>query len=431
MTMSGFFMDLDLCPLHSFYKLGYTDLAMKKIKKLFLMLTYFFMIFVLLMKEQSFALLQPDQLYVEGRLDVQTSVDYFRTTTNFNSNGTTSSLPANNYLQVINLASQVRWAAFETLGFRFGGNMGFIESSDLLATRANSAINRLDFGIDYLSLKMHSWEAILDFEYSHSLEPVDVNTDSALTNSGAHEMKPQIILRYQAPTYFLFGQTGINYRTDGLSTLWNYGTGAEYLFDTFSLGAQLQGYMSVTDDSKINQTSYRDFVTSRVNAGSKYYYSVNPGLIHTDVYVNLPFTEKLHMQLKAGYDLAGNNTAQGILLAALLRFSFDDVGSLSSHFGGSGGGGNQQDRPLPVVPEERFKVETNDGVNQKYFTPKDPIKENYNKPTDQILPVPKPVKKKKKKNVTLDSSLQKGGMKSPLSQPGYSIKLKRTGTKSK
>ena len=87
-----------------------------------------------------------------------------------------------------------------------------------------------------------------------------------------NEIKAFVHGSYEGGFLVPFAKAGINYRTEGLSTLFLYTIGTEFRFDFVSLGAGLNGLMSIKDDDKTNQPQDREFITNQVNAGSKRYY---------------------------------------------------------------------------------------------------------------------------------------------------------------
>ena len=381
------------------------------------------------------AYLLTDQVYHDNRIDFYLDTDFYKTTSNFDSSGSKTDLPFSNSFQIINVTPQIRWVVFHDLGLRVGANVGDSQSSDTAATRSNSTFNRFDLGADYLLFDHTQFETILDFEYSGSLQQVVTNADDALNNNGASEVKPTLILRMNLDGFTPWAYVGGNFRDQGLSSLVTYGVGGEFHLSSFGLGADLKGYSSVTNDKYTNQASVRESLTARVDAGSKLYYSINPNLLTTDVFVNYALTDNFKVKFYGGYDVAGSNISQGFTVGGTINFSFNDAASekRSEHVEHA-----EPVQPRPkhrkkkvvnanaTTPDTGFKEDTNDGVDQNYFKPVAPTDENYVKPIDHegedgwSKPQTDEDQIQNGTGSATDSESQKA-----LDQMGYQIKLKK------
>lgn len=377
------------------------------------------------------ALVAPDQVYRSGRIDLATQFDYYKTTANFDANSSKADLAGSSSYQLFNFTPALRWGFFENAGLRFGTNIGSATSENSIATRKNSSLNRIDFGLDYRVFEVSGFEAILDFEYSSALEKVALqtgssfNNDTALNNDGANEIKPSLLIRFQGDGFYPYAHIGYNQRSEGLSSLLTYGGGAEFRFEDFGVGTSLQGYSTVKNDEKTLQQ--RKLVTDIVNAGSFKFFSVNPSHLDLQVFINFATSENLALKLFAGYDLLGTNTSQGLLAGAQVRLSFDDVISLSNLFSSS----NKSRAKVKTQNNKKFKEETEDGVDQNYFKPLDePTQDNYIKPMDgSSVPTSEEseeeLAKKKKGSTQNVQQNQQQGVQQSLDELGYTIKLKK------
>lgn len=424
----GFFIlaDLDLCLLLLVYKLGYTGVAMKKtsttlrskVKLAILGLALF-------STAQAKAFFDPYQIYRPQRFDLAIDTQFYKTTANFDSGGEKQDLAFENSFQVIDVTPQLRWGMFRDFGVRVGGNVGTAESVDPLNTRNNSTFNRLDAGADYQLLNFESFQTIVDFEYSHPIEKVSETTDDALNGNGATEIKPTLIMRADLGSFYPYGYVGGNIRSEGLSTLLTYGVGGEFRFSELGLGAVVEGFSSVKDDQYTNSASRRDAVTTRVNGGSKKYYSINPNSLAAELFLNFAMTDFIKFKAYGGADVMGSNISQGFFVGAALTFTLDY-------------GRHDHDDEEPVVRRARpaakkakakqvengFREDTNDGVNQNYFKPVDPSNDDYVQPIEeeqQQQPQPQ--------NGT--SSSINPSTQQDLDQLGYTIKLKKLKKKKK
>lgn len=338
------------------------------------------LILILLLTDNAKAAFKPDQIYRSNRLDISVDTQFYKTTANFNSSGSKTDLVNDNYYQIIDVTPQIRYGLTQSLGVRLGGNVGNAQSSDIVANRSNSTFNRLDVGGDFLFLEFGSLQTIFDFEYSHALEKVDANTDSALNGSATSDIKPTFILRMNMESFYPYANIGANFRSDGQSNLLTYGGGGEFRFQEFGLGAEVQGFTSISDDKYTNQAFRRDNVTLKVNGGSKRFYSINPSLLTGKLFLNFPVSKTFFIKLYGGYDFVGSNMSQGFLAGGSIAVSFDDLFKSSAK--------STPSRSSRITPTDRsttkpqprtqgFREDTNDGVNQEYFKTIKPSQDNY------------------------------------------------------
>lgn len=404
-----------------------------------------YMVCSFLIFDYANAFLSPDQVYKNGRFDLAIESAYFRSTQNFDANGTQQTLLNSNSYQLINVNPQIRWGIFKDLGVRAGFNIATAESADLSATRKNSTFNRIDFGLDYLLIDSSGFQGIVDFEYAYAADKIATNTDSVINGPGASEIKPSLILRMPIEHLYPYGLIGINYRSEGLSTLLTYGLGAEYHFSEIGLGAALKGYSTIKNDDNSNNTSIRDTITTRVNAGSKKFYSINPNLLTTEMFLKFLVTDNTMIKAFANYDVYGSNIAQGFTVGATLTLSIDsslgfgqnssyrtdnkpvprkqNTNSVNRQNPTTHSKKNNNSTVIPRVSEEPtlFKEDTNDGVNQDYFKPVTPQKEEYIQPIDQNN---SQIETAPHQNDSMSSSTDES-LKNDLDQLGYTIKLRK------
>ena len=425
-TISGFefefFMtaDLDLCLLLLVYKLGYTDVAMKKTSNT---LRFVVLSLTLLSSAQSWAFFDPYQVYRPQRFDLSVDTQFYKSTANFDSGGEKTDLPFENSYQLIDVSPQLRWGMFRDLGVRLGGNIGTSESVDPINTRNNSTFNRIDVGADYQLLNFESFQTIIDFEYSHPMEKIETNTDSSLNSNGATEIKPTVIMRMDVGSFYPFAYLGGNIRGEGLSTLLTYGVGGEFRFSELGLGAALDGFSSVKDDEFTNSATRRDIITTRVNGGSKKFYSINPNGLAAEIFLNFAMTDWMKFKAYGGADVTGSNTSQGFFVGGALTLTLDyGDGSHDDVEEQRVIRRNQRVKKTKAKSNNGFQESTEDGVDQNYFKSVDPNNEEYIQPIEEQPP----------QNGTSSSvDPSNSATQSDLDQLGYQIKLKKLKKKKK
>lgn len=366
----------------------------------------------------------PYQIFRKDRIDIELTANYFKSEINFGSDGTQQNLTSGNYFQNIDMTPTARWEYFEDIGFVAGLNVAASESSDPLTTRKNSIVNRVDLGADYLFWNSDIHETFVRFIYSHPLEKNSGSTDSVSTSDGATEIKPEIIMRFNLDGLYPYVQGGLNYRSEGLSTLATYGAGIELRFSEIGLGAAILGRASIKDDDYTNSIAVRDAVNNRVNGGSKKYFSVNPN--STDLELSMVFSasENLLFKLFGGSTLIGSNSAVGYNAGLSVNFNFDDE---KYHSTVKRKNKSKTNENLNVISREPtpndFKEDTNDGVNQEYFKPVSPAQKSYiNKVEGKSEAI---------KNATDAEPVGQSVQSEPISKTEYSIKLKQKKSKKK
>ncbi|MBC7421672.1 MAG: hypothetical protein H7328_13165 [Bdellovibrio sp.] len=321
--------------------------------------------------------------FAEDRFESQISVDYFKTEANYSSEGTSSGLPSGNSYQITDIHILGRYVPLIDFGIYAGLNIGNSQSINTVATRKNSTLNNITFGADYLLYKADAFSTYGDLSYDFALEKVKSDTDSVLNNDGAGQLKVGLTSIFDFGGIVPFAQLGLNYRTQGLSTLLTYGGGIEFRFEnSLTLGGALNGYLTIKEDSNTNQAFERDNITLRVNGGSKRFYGINPNNLDSDIYLKYSYDQDLSFKFGGGTTLLGSNSAQGYHLGAAVVW-------------GIGGRRVRYSRPVrrenPVIqPRQQtphFQEDTNDGVNQDYFKPVKPSKEEYVKPVDEDLKI--------------------------------------------
>ncbi len=312
------------------------------------------------------------QGYNSGHFDFDASLDYFKTTSNFLPDGSKLKLPSGNQFQSINSLIGARYVFFDDLGLFGKMGVGNAESKDSLSTRTNSTVSHVLIGADYRIFKFDAWTVTALLSYSQALEKISATTDSALNNDGANEVKAFLESSYKLGDFVPYAKAGINYRSEGLSTLFLYTLAAEIRSTSLAGGAAINGLMSIKDDEKTNTPGDREAITNRVNGGSKRYDSINPNLTDLEIYLKYKMYNDLVFKLTTSYTLAGSNSAEG------LQFGLAATWSFGQHVKKSSAKKLETLKPVTLDPTDKnFKEDTNDGVNQDYFKPVTPSKSDY------------------------------------------------------
>lgn len=303
------------------------------------------------------------QSFAGRPLSVNVDLQYYKTDTNFESDGSRQSLPSGNSFQQYNFTPRVRWQ-FSDFALLGGFNVGNSESNDAAYVRKNSMLNRIDLAGEYLFMRDVWYRLFGRLSYVHGLEKIDYNGDTALTSDGDSEINPEVIVNVDfEENIYTFAKGGLILRGEGLSTLGTYGIGSEWRSPDYGFGAALLGQVSLKQDSHTDDANYRNDLNNRVNAGSKIFNSINPNSHQLELNFNFRMGYASLFKVYAGSALMGSNTSTGYYLGLNINWVLDYEPDFSRR---------SEPAPTPV-----FKENTNDGVNQDYFKPSQPQNQDY------------------------------------------------------
>ena len=237
--------------------------------------------------------------------------------------------------------------------------VGVAESKDPNKSRSNSQLNRLLVGSDF-KMGDGAFQLIPDFNLSIPL--MKNSSDAVQTGEDTFTSTAQIIGLLHWSKFLSEAHGGVTYRGDGLSTLFIYGVGSQWIFSSKNtLGAEIRGLSSITDDKYSNQSSQRESIPLSVNGRSAKLNTVNPTLLESNIWIQLT-GQSWGTQLGIGTTINGSNTAAGQQAFMNLIYNFNLKSAQSE----------------PV----QFIENTEDGIDQNLF-----------KPTEVKPPPPPPVKK--------------------------------------
>ena len=303
-----------------------------------------------------------------GRFDYHLSADVFNSSANFDSNGGKQNLITNASVRSIGTATSVRYLFWDRLGIYTGLFFNNFESNNGITTRTNSLLTYYQAGLDFQFFRKNNWSLFLDGNFKYANEQIDANGDSALASDGANEIAAQVNGVYDNGSLRFFGRLGGTYREQGLSQLLKYGVGTDYAFADFRLGLEIEGLSTISNDENTSTPINRDLLTTRVNAGSRAYYSINPNQTVAKIYAGYSYEKDFNIKIFAGSTVIGSNSAQGVVGGLAFNWGFG-ITKTPPRYDGADNDGQK--------PDPGFKVDTNDGVNQDLFknTPPTPPKQ--------------------------------------------------------
>lgn len=304
--------------------------------------------------------------------DFELASQFFYSEANYGAFGTgTHSLPDGNHYQLLDITFESRYVPQPTWSMFVLGNIGNAESDDIVAKRTNSSFNQAAAGIDFL-IYTGSFELVPEFLLVMPFERVDSSSDTVLNSEGVIELHSRLIAQKDFGSWRGYGWLGFNYRGEGRSYLVPYGVGALLKFSRVQWGAEILGFQSVSSDSTSGNAALRTGYINGVNAGSKKFYSVEPSLVDTQLYMNWLVSRKWMVQINGGATLAGENSAAGFHVGGFFRYSFDMTEGFTQPEDEMPSSRSNIYNDSDLSSEKKvksFREDTNDGVDQQIFKP--------------------------------------------------------------
>ncbi|HRO68055.1 MAG TPA: hypothetical protein PL182_10860, partial [Pseudobdellovibrionaceae bacterium] len=291
------------------------------------------------------------------------------------------------------------WALFGSLA------MGNAESNGTDAVRSGTALTGAQFGVEWNLGLSDFVDVIPQASFYLPFEKVTSDQDSVMTSEGVDETLLNLHLQTAFEGFRLYGALGYLMRGEGRSNLLPWRVGMEWPFRTFLMGARLMGYESISDDKDAGSTTgeaNRLTTIDRVSAGSFKFYSVNPGVVDSDVYVAFALSPAFHMGLQGGLTLTGSNSASEYHAGASLTYRFTPAPIRSSR-----PAVKDEDR-LSIDPYvDQFREDTHDGIDQDLFKPKPKPRQ---RPVRRTQPVKPPVDREAEEMKRLQQQLDEAEM---------------------
>ena len=300
--------------------------------------------------------------FATNRFDLYFSTAYFASLANYDAGGSKQNLISGAAFQDTSLSSEVRYLFHEKMGVRTGVHFNNVVSNNGTQTRTNSAVTHYSVGADLQVYNTRYWSIYLDGAYKISAQEINSSTDDALASDGVNEGLVSAVIAYDDEAWRFYGKAGYNHRLEGLSGLATYGLGGDFGNSIFKVGLNFFGISTIQDDEKTATPFDRDLLTTRVNAGSRRYYSINPNLLEGQLYVVYNWDKDLAVKVFSGQTLMGSNAADGFTFGLAFNWGFGPTKK--------GIRSNSTPNKSKLSDDEAgFKVETEDGVNQDLFQP--------------------------------------------------------------
>lgn len=356
-----------------------------------------------------------------GEFDLEGAFQYNQATGNYDNGSKFSSLPSGDSFSIMNVDLGGRWVLYPRLGFFASAGIASAQSKDSTKTRSNSSITDVTAGFDYLFLSRKTWALWPEFTLKYPFQRVDYGADGVLNDEGAIEATARVVGRIRLGSFDSFAYVGYSYRDEGRSGLLPFGAGAEIPVSNLKIGAELNGYQTVVNDSGTNNIYSRDFVSYR-DGGSLYFDSINPARLDLNAWLKWNH-DPYQIKFGGGTTLAAANTSGGWWAFASVEYQLQTVWSKNAP--------HNNPQPDGVMDKSgHFQEELDDGVDQNLFAPPMPEAPPQAQPArpaplldESTPPVVKP-KNPTKQEVRQQKKEQQQKLQNDLDQTEMQIELK-------
>ncbi len=322
--------------------------------------------FLVLVGETAWASFDDYQHFRKGTYDLEIETQYFKTDANYISSGSSyQKLPYGQSYDIYNVYLKARYDLSKKSSWYGNLDISNASSYGLSYTRANSAVSDAKLGYAYRPYS-NLFDVITDFSVVIPFSKVDVNTDSVLGGEGVIEATGLLRIQKDFSALSAFGYIGGTFR-QSRSSLLPWGLGVQAFYPKWGWGGKVFGYQSITDDPDTNNKIQRTIVTDRVDAGSLRFYSVNPSVIDSEVFMKLKIKNAWVIGVGGGATITGVNTAAGYHAGVSLMYSWD---SEPSYYLKKFPVSTQEDDLGSEKKVPEFKEEIDDGVDQNIFRKK-------------------------------------------------------------
>lgn len=307
--------------------------------------------------------------YHPGDWDLRVGGGYFTTDTNYVNSGQTSKLVNGGSLSLFSGEVYTRFVFSPELAFFGNLEMADAESKGNGINKSFMGITSAKGGVEYRFAVSRGVDLIPEFSFSVPFTKINMDQDTAINSEGVNQTFFNLNAQTVVTNFRLIGSAGYLMRASR-STLAPWSVALEMPFTTSVFGARIFGYESIgkdPDTGGTNETT-RNITNLRVNGGSLKFYSINPALIDSEVYVSFNIAQSMRLGLAGGLTLNGANNASGYHVDAALTYRFG-----SRSYEGIRRSSTPNGSPVSIDPYvDQFHEDTNDGVDQKLFRPAPP-----------------------------------------------------------
>ncbi|MEQ1665849.1 MAG: hypothetical protein ABL927_10775 [Bdellovibrionales bacterium] len=329
-----------------------------------------FLIFIIAPVASLFAATPPT--FKPGRITASAQVEYFMTSSNFDTQGNPYDFQAGNSYSNVATTYDGTYTLPNYLQFKGGFGYSYAQSTTLNLDRTNGAITDVHGSILY-QIKFGKLHFIPQADALFAINKIDVTSDKVITNDGVNTYQGGSWLTYDISAFRLYGFLGYQNRSGGVSSLLPWRVGATGYFSSYKLSADIGGYKSITDDEYTTFPSLRTGVNNITSGNSLLYNGINPNL--TELRAQVEYVSKGSFDFYAGasYALAGESVAKGESFFGGLTYkldakkaSSDDTTYNNSSTTESYGPDSRYDKKKP---DPKFEPNVEEDYNDSLFTP--------------------------------------------------------------
>ncbi len=306
------------------------------------------------------------QRFRRGTYNFELETQYLKSDANYISSGDSyQRLPTGQWFELWNFLIKARYDLSKRSSWYGNLNIAMANSSGFDANRSNSTLADATLGFAYM-IYNDGIDVISDFSLLFPFSKISENTDTVMNSEGVIEGTGLLRVQKQFSWFVPFGYLGGTYRQER-SALLPWGAGAEFQWASVILGGKIFGYQTIMDDPDKDRKTSRLIVNDRVNGGSLKFYSVDPSLVDSELYIKFKMGKSLALSVGGGTTLTGSSSAAGLHGGVNITYTWDSQPSYYLNRS------NELSTDGELDPDKRgpvFKEEINDGVDQKIFKKK-------------------------------------------------------------
>lgn len=262
-----------------------------------------------------------------GTFSLGTQLDYFKTSSNYDSSGQLLSLYGGANYQ--NISGTANFGFDWSHTFRSYASLSYTgaQVTNDIGTKTNSGFNEVKVGtLAWFNAGIFSIAPEIDV-----ITPfwrVKEDNISPLIGEGSFQVQggSWVILRLQNVQPYAFA--GYDFLDGGRASLLPYSVGINFKPNQWWIEGSLNGYTSVVNDSAFDFRFLRDIYLGTVNGGSYRYYAINPNYGEIDLASGIELGE-VRIFAGVGMSVYGNTAANGWTVSAGISFNprLPDFGS--------------------------------------------------------------------------------------------------------
>lgn len=278
-----------------------------------------------------------------GQYSLGLDTAYFKSSANYDTGGTSRSLF--NGAGLTNLRGDLRVEYDFTRNYRAFASLSYAsthtESLDPIGTSRN--IGRDNAGMNDATVGALAWFTfdqvafVPQVQLTYPFWHVSESSDMPLVGEGAMSLEAGGWVIGHFGMFYPFGYAAFDYRDSGRASLLPYAVGLQIKPNIWWAQAEYRGFMTVADDSDVENRGVRDVYLTHVQGGSYRFYAVNPNAAEVAIETGVRLENGFGLKLGYATTVSGASYANG-----------DTVY----------GGVSYQGRPKPPPPAKQLPITT-------------------------------------------------------------------------